>query len=52
MRSIGSLFDLSWEGRNDFAPLVVEKEFDGLFFIKETTRARPNPSVKDVARGQ
>jgi erythromycin esterase len=52
MRTIGSVFDPSSDERNYFGPLVVGKEFDGLFFIKETTRARPNPSVKNVAQGQ
>jgi erythromycin esterase len=52
MRTIGSIFDPSGDERNYFGPLVVSKEFDGLFFIKETTRSRPNPTVKDVARAQ
>jgi erythromycin esterase len=50
MRTIGSVFDPNSDERNYFGPLVVDKEFDGLFFIKETTRARPNPTVKDVAQ--
>jgi erythromycin esterase len=47
MRSVGSMYAPSWE-QNSFAPTTVGKEFDGLFFIDVTTRARPNPSVKDV----
>ena len=34
---------------NSFLPTTIAKEFDGLFFIDTTPRARPNPSVKNVA---
>jgi erythromycin esterase len=48
MRSIGSVYGPG----NDvqyYAPVVLKQSFDGLFFIDTTTRARPNPSVKNVA---
>jgi erythromycin esterase len=48
MRSIGSGYSPSAE-RATFGPTTVGKEYDGLFFIDATTRARPNPSVKNVA---
>lgn len=46
MRSIGSTYFPSAPEQNVFGLTVVGKEFDGLFFIDSTTRARPNPSVK------
>jgi erythromycin esterase len=46
MRSIGSMYYPGTPEQNVFAPTVPGKEFDGLFFIDSTTRARPNPSVK------
>ena len=49
MRSVGSMYAPNWEQRS-FVPATLGKEFDGLFFINATTRARPNPSVKDVAQ--
>jgi erythromycin esterase len=52
MRSVGSTYDISWEQQRDFMQVAPGKEFDGLFFIDTTTRARPNPSVKNVAQGQ
>jgi erythromycin esterase len=48
MRSIGSGYDPGFEARY-FQPTIPGQEFDGLFFIDATTRARPNPSVKNVA---
>lgn len=51
MRSIGSVYAPSLE-RSSFLLKTVGKEFDGLFFIDATTRARPNPSVKNVAQAQ
>lgn len=51
MRGIGSMFAPSFDG-SSFSPATIGKEFDGLFFIDATTRARPNPSVKDVAQAQ
>jgi len=49
MRSIGSGFAADSE-RNFFASLKPGGEFDGLFFIDTTSRARPNPSVTNVDR--
>lgn len=46
MRSIGSTYYPGSPEQNIFGLTVVGKEFDGLFFIDSTTRARPNPSVK------
>lgn len=46
MRSIGSTYYPGAPERNAFGPTILAKEFDGLFFIDATTRARPNPSVK------
>lgn len=51
MRSVGDRFAPSIE-RISFAPTTIGKEFDGLFFIDATTRARPNSSVKNVAQAQ
>ena len=51
MRTVGSTYAPSFE-RRSFAPITIGDEFDGLFFIDATTRARPNPSVKDVAQVQ
>jgi len=51
MRSVGAVYALSFEP-NSFSPITISKEFDGLFFIDTTTRARPNPSVKNVAPAQ
>jgi hypothetical protein len=48
MRSIGSGYSPIME-RASFAPTVVGKEYDWLFFIDATNRARPNPSVENVA---
>ena len=48
MRSIGSGYSPARE-QATFGPTTVGKEYDGLFFIDATTRARPNPSVKNVA---
>ena len=47
-RSIGSVYAPSAE-QNFFQPVTLNQRFDGLLFIDSTTRARPNPSVKDVA---
>lgn len=49
MRSIGSGYTPDFE-QNYFVPTILGKEFDGLFFIDTTTRARPNSSVKNVAQ--
>jgi erythromycin esterase len=49
MRSVGSVYAPGLE-RNFFSPVRIDREFDGLFFVETTSRARPNPSVRDVAR--
>ena len=49
MRSVGSMYAPGSE-QNSFSPVTIGKEFDGLFFIDTTSRARPNPSVKNVSR--
>jgi erythromycin esterase len=51
MRSIGAIYYPGIE-RSSFSPTTIGDEFDGLFFIDATTRARPNPSVKDVAQAE
>lgn len=51
MRSIGSTYGPNLE-TNSFSLTTISKEYDGLFFIESTTRARPNPSVKNVAQPQ
>lgn len=38
MRDIGSTYD---SDDNSYVPVVLEKSFDGLFFLDTTTRARP-----------
>jgi len=51
MRSVGSVYAPGFE-QNYFSRITVSKEFDGLFFIDTSTRAHPNPSVKNVAQAQ
>ena len=51
MRSVGSMYAPGFE-QSSFGPVTVGREFDGVFFIDTTTRARPNPSVKNVAQPQ
>jgi len=48
MRSIGAVYSPATE-QTTFGQTIVSKDYDGLFFIDATTRARPNPSVKNVA---
>lgn len=48
MRDIGSVYEASAEPYF-FAPTILQRRYDGLLFIDTTTRARPNPSVKNVA---
>lgn len=48
MRSVGSIYRPGAE-QNFFHPVTIGDRFDGLLFIDTTTRARPNPSVKNVA---
>ena len=51
MRSIGSMYAAGAE-QNYFSPITLSREFDGLFFVDTANRARPNPSVKNVAKAQ
>ncbi|MDT5293661.1 MAG: erythromycin esterase [Acidobacteriota bacterium] len=48
MRSVGAIYAAEFE-QNFFQPTNLRQEYDSLFFIDTTTRARPNPSVKNVA---
>lgn len=48
MRSIGSGFSASAE-QSFLSPTTLKKSFDGIFFVNTTTRARPNPGIKNVA---
>ena len=48
MRSIGAVYSPATE-QTTFGQTSVSKDYDGLFFIDATTRARPNPSVKNAA---
>lgn len=52
MRSIGSGFASNFDESSYAVEAPLNKEFDGLFFINTTTRARPNPSVRNVAKTQ
>ena len=51
MRSVGSIYQPNAE-LNFFHPVIIDSRFDGLLFIDTTTRARPNPSVRNVAGRQ
>lgn len=51
MRLVGSMYAAGRE-LNYFSSVAPGREFDGLFFIDTTSRARPNPSVKNVAHTQ
>ncbi|MGI8745514.1 MAG: erythromycin esterase family protein [Bryobacteraceae bacterium] len=44
MTSVGSGFNTSWTTKQYMAPTVLKDAFDGIIFIKKTTRARPNPT--------
>ena len=48
MRNIGSMFRVGMESAV-FRPRTLGQEFDGLVFFDSVTRARPNPSVPNVA---
>ena len=48
MRSVGALFSAAAPD-NVFAPTLLKQSFDGIVFFETTTRARPNPSVPNVA---
>jgi erythromycin esterase len=49
MRLIGTFFEINGENAR-MAPTIVGKQYDGLFFINTTTRARPNKSVINVVQ--
>jgi erythromycin esterase len=49
MRSVGSIYGSGSES-SSFGPIVISRNYDGLFFIDTTTRARPNPSVKNAVK--
>ena len=51
MRTVGSIYAPGAD-QSFSLPHILDKEFDGLFFIDTTTRSRPNPSVKNVAQTQ
>ena len=51
MRSVGSMYAAAFEP-NSFSPITLGREFDGLFFVDTANRARPNPSVPNVAHVQ
>jgi erythromycin esterase len=51
MRSVGAIY-APGPDQSYFLPHTLDKEFDGLFFLDTTTRARPNSSVKNVAQTQ
>ncbi len=43
--SMGGAFSESWKPEQYIATNVLRQEFDGLIFIEQTTRARPNPTA-------
>lgn len=49
MRGVGGVYAPSGEN-SSFSATTLSRDFDGLFFIETATRARPNPSVKNVVR--
>jgi erythromycin esterase len=44
MISVGSGFSTQWTVRQYMAPTKLRDDYDGVFFIRKTTRARPNPT--------
>jgi erythromycin esterase len=50
MRAIGAGYSTKSE-KSYFKPVILKQEFDGLVYFPTTTRARPNPSVKNVDQG-
>lgn len=44
MFSAGGVFSSEWTARQSIGRVILRDEFDGLIFIEETTRARPNPT--------
>lgn len=43
MRWIGAEFSRKWPAANYTTPVMLRDHFDALFFVRETTRARPLP---------
>ncbi|MFL5542378.1 MAG: erythromycin esterase family protein [Longimicrobiaceae bacterium] len=50
MISIGSAFATTWPESAIYQTVAPGRAFDGIAFIRETTRARPNPTVSNVMR--
>ncbi|MFL5385276.1 MAG: erythromycin esterase family protein [Longimicrobiaceae bacterium] len=50
MISIGSAFAAGWPRSAFYQVVEPGRAFDGIVFIRETTRARPNPTVSNVMR--
>ncbi len=50
MRAIGAGYSTNSE-KSYFKPVTLKQEFDGLVYFPTTTRARPNPSVKNTDMG-
>jgi len=44
MVSVGSGFSTQWTAKQYMASTKLRQTYDGLFFVRTTTRARPNPS--------
>lgn len=44
MVSVGSGFNTKWTTAQYMAPTKLRDDYDGLFFVRKTTRARPNPT--------
>jgi erythromycin esterase len=43
--SMGGVYSDDWKPEQHIASAVLGQEFDGLIFIEQTTRARPNPTA-------
>lgn len=48
MHWVGAIFDDKWTESQRTRPFVLGRDFDGLIFIENTTRARPTPTGKRV----
>ncbi|MEW6731018.1 MAG: erythromycin esterase family protein [Acidobacteriota bacterium] len=46
MHWIGAIFSDKWTESQWTQPFVLSRDFDGLFFVEKTTRARPTPTGK------
>jgi erythromycin esterase len=44
MRWVGAIFSDGWTEAQSTQPFVLSRDFDGLVFVDETTRARPTPT--------